>query len=71
MPPMTPPSPLDFDHQLGDEIPTKHKEAIRQLYWCGKISIGELESRYKLSYLIINRILKYNAPEHARPSRTS
>jgi hypothetical protein len=30
---MTDPTPpLDFDHKLGDEIPTKHKEAIRQLY---------------------------------------
>jgi hypothetical protein len=23
---------LDFEHHKGDEIPTKHKEAIRQLY---------------------------------------
>ena len=24
--------PLDFDHKKGFEIPTKYKEAIRQLY---------------------------------------
>jgi len=29
--------PLDFDHQKGYEIPTKYKEAIRQLYWFGKV----------------------------------
>jgi hypothetical protein len=29
--------PLDFDHHKGDEIPTKHKEAIRQLHWFGKV----------------------------------
>ena len=29
--PKTPP-PLDFDHQKSFEIPTKHKEAIRQSY---------------------------------------
>jgi hypothetical protein len=30
MPPTT--SPLEFDHKPGFEIPTKHKEAIRQLH---------------------------------------
>jgi hypothetical protein len=29
--------PLDFDHKKGYEIPTKHKEAIRQLHWFGKV----------------------------------
>jgi hypothetical protein len=28
---------LDFDHQKGYEIPTKHKEAIRQLHWFRKV----------------------------------
>ena len=68
MPPTTP--PLDFDHIFGEEIPTKHKEAIRQLHWVGKLSIGQLESRYKLGNSTIRRILKYDVPERARPSRT-
>ena len=33
---ITPPS-LDFIHQRGFEILTKHKEAIRQLHWYGKV----------------------------------
>jgi hypothetical protein len=37
------PHPFDFDHQLGDEIPTKHKEAIRQLHWFAKTLIGQLD----------------------------
>jgi transposase len=62
--------PLDFDHKLGDEIPTKHKEAIRQLYWVGKILIGKLESRYQLGKSTIRRILGNDALEHAWPKRT-
>ena len=46
MPPTTP--PLDFDHEPGYEIPTKHKEAIRQLYGFVKISIEGLMERYHL-----------------------
>ena len=45
--PTTPPR-LDFDHQEGFEIPTKHKEAIRQLHNFANVPIGALESRYKL-----------------------
>ena len=67
MPPSTP--PLDFDHKLGDEIPTKHKEAIRQLHWVRKLPISRLESRYKLGKSTIQRILGYDAPERARPNR--
>ena len=37
MPPTTP--PLNFDHLPGAEIPTKHKEAIRQLYSFAKIPV--------------------------------
>jgi hypothetical protein len=44
--PTTPPL-LDFD-QKGFEIPTKHKEAIRQLHNFANMPIGALESRYKL-----------------------
>jgi hypothetical protein len=37
MDPTTPP-PLDFDHKPGFEIPTKYKEAIRQLHsFAGKL----------------------------------
>ena len=62
--------PLDFDHQKGFEIPTKHKEAIRQLHWFGKVSIGQLESRYKLGNSSIRRVLGYDVPERARLART-
>ena len=56
--PTTP--PLDFDHQLGDEIPIKHKEAIHQLYSFAKIPIKDLMARYKLSKSTICRILNYD-----------
>jgi hypothetical protein len=67
MAPSTP--PLQFDHLPGQEIPTKHKEAIRQLYGFAKIPIWRLEKQYKLSYTTICRILTYDEPERARPSR--
>jgi hypothetical protein len=41
MPSPTPP-PLDFDHQPGLEIATKHKEAIRQLHGFAEKSVEEL-----------------------------
>jgi len=62
--------PLDFDHLLGQEVPTKHKKAIQQLHWVGKLSIPQLEERYKLRYSTIRRILAYNALEQAQPGRT-
>jgi hypothetical protein len=55
--------PLDFDHQKGFEIPTKYKEAIRQLYWYGKVPKIQLQERYKLGDTTINKILSYPAPE--------
>jgi hypothetical protein len=58
MPPSTP--PLDFTHLPGQEIPTKHKEAIRQLYSFAKIPVEVLATRYKLGRTIIERILNYN-----------
>lgn len=67
MPPSTP--PLDFDHKLGDDIPTKHKEAIRQLHWVGKLPISRLELCYKLGKLTICQILGYDTPEHTWPNR--
>jgi hypothetical protein len=68
MPPTTP--PLDFEHEKGFEIPTKHKEAIRQLHAFVKVPVLALEARYKLGNSIIRRILNYDAPERARPIRT-
>ena len=66
----TPPPPLDFDHEKGFEIPTKHKEAIRQLHWVGKIPVSQLETRYELGNSSIRRILTYDYPERVRPNRT-
>jgi transposase len=66
----TTPPPLDFDHQPGFEIPTKHKETIRQLHgFAGKL-VEELIARYQLGKSTINRILSYERPERARPSQT-
>ena len=48
--------PLDFDHKKGFEIPTIHKEAIRQLYWFGKILKLQLRERYHLSDTTIDRV---------------
>ncbi|RFU33033.1 hypothetical protein B7463_g3305, partial [Scytalidium lignicola] len=68
--PITTP-PLDFEHKSGDEVPTKHKEAIRQLYNFAKIPISILERRYNLGNSTIRRILSYTAPERTRITRTS
>jgi hypothetical protein len=38
MAPTTPPL-NDWNHKKGFEISTKHKEAMRQLHWFGKIPI--------------------------------
>jgi hypothetical protein len=65
---ITPP-PLDFDHRKGFEIPTKHKEAIRQLHWYRKVPKIQLQERYKLGDTTINKILGYPAPERVRPNR--
>ena len=61
--------PLDFDHIKGYEIPTKHKEAIRQLYWFGKVSKLQLQGRYGLGDTTIDRILAHEVPERKRPNR--
>ena len=57
--------PLDFKYQKGFEIPTKHKEAIRQLHQFAKVLISQLKTCYKLENLTICRILSYNGPEQA------
>jgi hypothetical protein len=66
--PTTP--PLDFNHLPGEEIPTKHKEAIRQLHGFAKVPIEALMARYKLGKSTINRVLSYDKPERARETRT-
>jgi hypothetical protein len=63
MPPATP--PLVFDHQPGDEIPTKHKEAISQLYGFAKVPIERLMEQYKLGKSTITKILMYDAAVRA------
>jgi len=68
MPPTTP--PLDFTHQPRDEIPTKHKEAIRQLYGFAKIPVELLMTRYKLGRSTIDMVLRYDVPERSRITRT-
>jgi hypothetical protein len=68
MAPTTP--PLDFKHKAGEEIPTKNKKAIRELHNCAKVPITVLQIRYKLGESTIRRILNYDAPERARPTRT-
>jgi len=68
LPPTTP--PLDFAHLLGQEIPTKHTEAIRQLYGFAKVPIEKLMVRYKLGKSTINRVLSYEKSERSRDGRT-
>ena len=67
--PTTPP-PLDFDHQPGFEIRTKHKEAIRQLHGFGGKTTEELMARYKLTKSTIYHVLDYDRPERVWPTRT-
>jgi hypothetical protein len=67
---MTTTPPLDFDHNKGDEIETKHKEAIRQLVWFGKIPRTRIQTRYNLGESTIRRILTYDHPKRVRPNRT-
>jgi len=55
---------------LGEEIKTKHKEAIRQLYKFAKIGLQQLEGYYDLGDSTIRKILSYDIPERVRPTRT-
>jgi hypothetical protein len=64
------PPPLDFDHKPGFEIPTKHKEAIRQLHGFTGKSVEELMDQYRLSKSTIVYILLYKHPERAQPTQT-
>ena len=67
MPPATP--PLVFDHEEGQEISIKYKEAIRQLYDFAKVSVERLMTQYKLERIIIKKVLRYDALERSRITR--
>ena len=54
----------------GEEIRTKHKEAIRQLYKFAKIGLQPIEGYYNLGDSTVRKILSYDIPERARPTRT-
>jgi hypothetical protein len=53
------------DHLPGFEIPTKHKEAMRQLHKFAKIPVEALMARYSLSKSTVRKVLAYDAPERA------
>ena len=65
--PTTPPPP---ELLPGYEVPTKHKEAICQLHGFTKIPIEDIMDWYKLSKSGVRKILDYEAPEWAWPTRT-
>jgi hypothetical protein len=56
----TPPPP---ELLLGYEVPTKHKEAICQLYGFAKIPVEVIMDRYKLSKSGVRKILNYEVLE--------
>jgi hypothetical protein len=62
-PPMSPRLP-------GEEIKTKHKEGIRQLYRAAKWGLQQLEGYYDLGESTVRKILSYDVPERVRPTRT-
>ncbi len=66
-PPITPPMP---DHIPGHEILSKHKEAIRQLYKRAKFVPSHIATIYGVGESTINRVLRYDYVERARPNRT-
>jgi hypothetical protein len=59
------------EHLPGYEIPTKHKEAIRQLHKYAKIGLLQLFRYYSLTIDTICWILQYDYLERARLTRTS
>ena len=66
----TMPPPLDFQHLPGYEVPTKHKEAIRQLHWFGHVPVLMIQERYYLNESSVHCILSFDYPERRRPNRT-
>jgi hypothetical protein len=67
-PPNTPPM---LEYILSEEILTKHKEAIRQLYKQAKFMLAYLAVLYNIGGLLINCVLRYNKLKQARPHRTN
>ena len=65
--PITPPMP---EHLAGCEILTKHKEAMRQLYKYANIGLQQLSGYYEVGIGTVCRVLQYDRPERARPTRT-
>ena len=63
MAPTTP--PFVFDHKKGDKIPTKNKEAIRELHCFAKVLIAAIQIFYKLRKSTIRCVLNYNTPKQA------
>jgi hypothetical protein len=59
-----------LDHVPGEEILTKDKEAIRQLYKQAKFMPSHLSVLYKVGESTINRILRYDQITRVRPTRT-
>ena len=66
-PPVTPPMST---RKPGEEIKTKHKEAMRQLFKFAKIGLQQLQGYYALGDSTVRKILQYNVPERARATRT-
>ena len=64
----TPPMP---EYVPGEEILTKYKEAIRQLYIRAKFMPAYLAVLYNVGVSTINRVLRYDTPKRLRPNRTS
>ncbi|KUJ13345.1 uncharacterized protein LY89DRAFT_672563 [Mollisia scopiformis] len=52
------------------EIRTKHKEGIRRLFKFAKIGLQQLQGYYHLGDSTVRKILLYDVPERARPTRT-
>jgi hypothetical protein len=50
-------TPPMLDYVYSDEILTKHKEAMRQLFKFAKIGLQQLEGYYKLSKSTVCKIL--------------
>ena len=61
-----PSTPIMSPRVPGEEIKTKYKEAIRQLYNQAHLRPKTLAARYKLGVSTINRILRYDQPERVR-----
>jgi uncharacterized protein YjaZ len=64
-------TPFMSTRKPGEEIKTKHKEAIRQLFKFAKIDLQQLQGYYNLGNSIVRKILQYNVLERAKATRIS